>query len=667
MIHNQPISLLDPDPAQELPLNSMSTLTLCCFNVRGILSNSHYTKHLLSNTLPDFIAVSEHWLHDYNLYHIHKLNPNYKFLARSTPRDEHPDFCKPRLIRGHGGIALGWRSQLSPFVSPLQFISSCRMVGVQLKLTSHPIIVVAVYLPARSGCTDIFRDALDQLEAGLHLLPTNSDIFIMGDFNADPGHLGGPLSSTRLNEQGRILHQFMSRWELASIHLHTSDSPMSHTYSSEAHSSLFTIDHILCSQHLLAKVTSAYTIQEDAQNTSDHIPIVASLSFLLMPTHTGMNRGAPMPSVSPRTNWEGTSKEDIKYLYSTPLQQQLQDLLHSSPTPPSTPSQIDLLLTSLTSTLLSTSANIPSKSFHPSRSPGWTSEMKATCKESKRLLHLWVNAGRPRDPDNPIFAAHKAAKKAFRQAVRHHRRNTNEIFFASLDTESDSHRFFRAVRNRVSPPNLHPPTERITFEGSTYSDSAILDGWATYFEKLSTPPEMPYNSDQLKSLETYYDLLCSSNNPNANPDPITSEEVALIVESLPLKKAGGPDKLVNEHLIYAGTILPDILAAIFNPIINSGYTPKSFRHGLIIPLPKGHNKDLSNPSNFRGITLLPVISKVFEKILLNRLSEQAGKLHPLQGGFRPGVSCIHTGFVLQEAISSTLEKREKAFVAFRTS
>ena len=151
------------------------------------------------------------------------------------------------------------------------------------------------------------------------------------------------------------------------------DSPMSHTYSSEAHSSLSTIDHILCSQHLLAKVTS--TIQEDAQNTSDHIPIVASLSFLPKPTHSGMNTGAPMPSVSPRRNWEGTSKEN---LYSTPLQQSLQDLLQSSPTPPSTPSH---LLTSLTSTLLSTSANIPSKSFHPFRSPGWTSEMKAACKD----------------------------------------------------------------------------------------------------------------------------------------------------------------------------------------------------------------------------------------------------------------------------------------------
>ena len=216
-----------------------------------------------------------------------------------------------------------------------------------------------------------------------------------------------------------------------------------------------------------------------------------------------------MPSVSHRRNWEGTSKENIKYLYSTPLQQPLHDLLHSiqsSPTLPgaSTPSQIDHLLTSLSSTLLSTSANIPSKSFHPFRSPGWTSEMKAACIESKRLLRLWVNAGRPRDLDNPIFAAHKAGKKASRQAVRHHRRNT---FFASLDKESDPRRFFRAVRNHVSPPNLHPPTERITFEGSTYSDSAILEGWATYFEKLSTPPEMPNNYDQLQISETYYDLL----------------------------------------------------------------------------------------------------------------------------------------------------------------
>ena len=41
------------------------------------------------------------------------------------------------------------------------------------------------------------------------LLPPGSDIIIMGVFNADMGHLGGPQSSTQLNEQGKILHRYI--------------------------------------------------------------------------------------------------------------------------------------------------------------------------------------------------------------------------------------------------------------------------------------------------------------------------------------------------------------------------------------------------------------------------------------------------------------------------
>ena len=90
----------------------------------------------------------------------------------------------------------------------------------------------------------------------------------------------------------------------------------------------------------------------------------------------------------------------------------------------------------------------------------------------------------------------------------------------------------------------------------------------------------------------------------------------------------------------------------------------SFRVGNIIPIPKGHDKDLTDPSNYRGISLLSVIAKVFEKVLLARLTDLEGKLSPLQGGFRTGVSCLHSAFVLQEAVLSLREKKRKVFVAF---
>ena len=138
--------------------------------------------------------------------------------------------------------------------------------------------------------------------------------------------------------------------------------------------------------------------------------------------------------------------------------------------------------------------------------------------------------------------------------------------------------------------------------------------------------------------------------------------MAAVIHSLPLKKAVGPDKLSNEHLKFGGTALPAILTRLFNAILLSCHIPDTFRHGYITLIPKGHNKDLTNPSNYRGITLLSAVSKVFEKVILLRLSDLQAKLNPLQGGFRMGFSCLHSAFVFQEAVTSLRERKQKVYV-----
>ena len=58
------------------------------------------------------------------------------------------------------------------------------------------------------------------------------------------------------------------------------------------------------------------------------------------------------------------------------------------------------------------------------------------------------------------------------------------------------------------------------------------------------------------------------------------------------------------------------------------------------------------------------MGKVFEKLILTRLSTQSALIHPLQGGFKPRMSCMHTAFVLQEAIRSLYDLKKKAYAAF---
>ena len=91
--------------------------------------------------------------------------------------------------------------------------------------------------------------------------------------------------------------------------------------------------------------------------------------------------------------------------------------------------------------------------------------------------------------------------------------------------------------------------------------------------------------------------------------------------------------------------------------------PTVFQLSYIAPIPKDPKKDQTDPSNYRGISLLSNISKLFEKVILAKLQSSSLSLNPLQGGFRSGYSPAHTAFVLQEAIQSIRENGKKAYVA----
>ncbi len=73
---------------------------------------------------------------------------------------------------------------------------------------------------------------------------------------------------------------------------------------------------------------------------------------------------------------------------------------------------------------------------------------------------------------------------------------------------------------------------------------------------------------------------------------------------------------------------------------------------------------LQNPSNYRGISLLSNVAKLFEKLLLARMMTDGISINPLQGGFRAGYSSIHSTFIFQEAVQTLRDLDKKAYVAF---
>ena len=70
------------------------------------------------------------------------------------------------------------------------------------------------------------------------------------------------------------------------------------------------------------------------------------------------------------------------------------------------PLLIDKHLESVTTSLLSVTAKLPRKRYHPHQSPAWTPQLKAAPTTCKCLYRNWVSCGRPRDPANPLRKAY---------------------------------------------------------------------------------------------------------------------------------------------------------------------------------------------------------------------------------------------------------------------
>ena len=138
---------------------------------------------------------------------------------------------------------------------------------------------------------------------------------------------------------------------------------------------------------------------------------------------------------------------------------------------------------------------------------------------------------------------------------------------------------------------------------------------------------------------------------------IERKEILGCIKRIKNNKTGGSDGLVGELLKYGGMGMVDLLEQLFLVIWHEEVVPRQWREGLVINLFK--KGDREDPGNYRGITLLSVVGKLFCKILNNRLVEcldKEGLLHEGQAGFRVNRSCIDNIYTLNELVQGRIRE-----------
>ena len=109
-----------------------------------------------------------------------------------------------------------------------------------------------------------------------------------------------------------------------------------------------------------------------------------------------------------------------------------------------------------------------------------------------------------------------------------------------------------------------------------------------------------------------------------------------LLTTLDDKKSAGLDNIPNKFLKIASSVIAPSLTGIFTASINTGIFPYEWKASRVTPVFKSGTRN--NPGNYRPISIIPCVAKIFEKIIFDKLYgylDSNNLLNTCQSGFRP--------------------------------
>lgn len=158
----------------------------------------------------------------------------------------------------------------------------------------------------------------------------------------------------------------------------------------------------------------------------------------------------------------------------------------------------------------------------------------------------------------------------------------------------------------------------LNFENEKSECQAPINELYDFFKEINM--QIPNKTDE---------NLQHKSNPVENKEinePISESEILQAICQLHNNKASGVDDIKNEHIKNTANIMLPIYTKLFNLIFDTAIIPESWTLGIIKPIYKNKG-DPKTPENYRPITILSCLGKLFTLIINNRLKKLSEKYH----------------------------------------
>lgn len=141
-------------------------------------------------------------------------------------------------------------------------------------------------------------------------------------------------------------------------------------------------------------------------------------------------------------------------------------------------------------------------------------------------------------------------------------------------------------------------------------------------------------------------------------ETITDYDISKILLGIKTKAVGSDELSLDTILLACPFVIPYITHLVNFCLINSTF-PSQWKEGRVVPIPK--NATPNEHKDFRPITILPVLSKIIERIVDSQLRKHLNKYNLLpinQSGFRPNHSCGTALLNITDDIIASLDNQK---------
>ena len=303
-------------------------------------------------------------------------------------------------------------------------------------------------------------------------------------------------------------------------------------------------------------------------------------------------------------------------------------------------------------------------------------EMAPYCKMTKKEIRLeqrpWITQGllismsvrdklykrRALEKDEQVKNDTSVLYKRYRNLIvsllKRSKQNYYEFFF--IQNQSNAKKTWDGIRSLINVSKRKSlPTSKLIYKNKERTSNIdMAESLNDFFVNIGASVEAKIPQSK-KHFSSY---LVNPNNKSIFVNPCTEYELRMIIGSLKSSKACGPNSISTNLLIEFSDLLINPLVSIINMSFKEGIFPSLNKQAIVCPIHK--KEDIKRCENYRPISLLPNMSKIFERLMYIRLEDflnSSDIMYKFQFGFRKGYSTNHALLSIVEQIRNALDNK----------